>query len=106
MREPATAIDQLPGAEFVIVGLEDLAAGRHTAAASLVMIASERLRELGFSVPTPTAGGDCAELQLYRLLCADPGEEDPYRTYNAMVRRLDRFLRASSARTSNVLQAG
>ena len=91
-----TGIDQLPGAEFVVSGLEDLAAGRRTAAAWLLMIASQRLRDLGFPVPAPPPGHDCPELELYRLLCAEPSEEDPYRTYNAMVRRLDRFLRASS----------
>jgi len=41
----------LPGAEMVRPGLEDLAAGRETEAGLLVAVAAPRLRALGYTVP-------------------------------------------------------
>lgn len=83
----------LPGAELVGPGLADLAAGRSTVASLLVSIAGERLRELGFTVERPFAD---AELRLWELLAGDDPDAAHGRS-NALIRRLDSFLRAASA---------
>jgi hypothetical protein len=83
--------DSLPGHELVRAGLADLAAGRETAASLLVAMARPRLRELGFDVPA--GGGSQPSHRLYRLL-AD-SEQSPHSSYNALVRRVVSFVRAS-----------
>ena len=45
----------LPGAELIQQGLDDLAAGRESEAALLVLIGRPRLRELGFAIGDPPA---------------------------------------------------
>jgi hypothetical protein len=81
----------LPGADLVERGLSDLAAGRETTPALLVLVGAPRLRALGLSVPqveTPRP-----EHRLYRHLAA----EDPdtaHTRYNALLRRLVSFERA------------
>lgn len=81
----------LPGGELVHRGLEDLATGRESEAALLVLIGAPRLRGLGLSVPE--AGSSLPEHRLYDLLaCADP--DSAHSRYNALVRRLVRFERA------------
>lgn len=82
----------LPGAELVLPGLDDLAAGRESVAALLVSIGRPRLLSLGFDVP---AGIPDAEHRLYRRLA----EEDPASAHgrlNALVRRLVSFERAAA----------
>lgn len=84
--------DDLPGSEIVAPGLADLAAGRTSVAALVVSIGAPRLRQLGFEVMSPIDG---AEHTLYLLLAA----EDPdgaHSRYNALVRRLVSFERASA----------
>jgi hypothetical protein len=76
----------LPGGDLVMQGLKDLSAGTtDSIEALLVQIARPRLQAAGLSVP----GSACvdAELALYRRLSND-GTEDPYSTYNSLLRRL------------------
>ena len=86
-----TDFSSFPGGELVRKGLEDLAAGRESEAAFLVLIGAPRLRRLGFDVPETQA--TIPEHELYRLLASsDP--ESAHSRYNALVRRLVRFERA------------
>jgi hypothetical protein len=48
---PTADEQDLPGADLVSTGLADLSAGRESIEALLVAVASERLRELGRTVP-------------------------------------------------------
>lgn len=76
----------LPGGDLVMQGLRDLAAGTNDSVeALLVQIARPRLLAAGVDVPG--AARDDAELDLYRRL-SDDGTEDPYGTYNSLLRRL------------------
>ena len=89
----------LPGAEIVTKGLADIAAGADdTVDALLVWIAATRIRELGWPVPTPPPTEEAFELTLYRRLAAQPGCDDPYAAYNALLRRLVSFARAADHR--------
>jgi hypothetical protein len=84
-------VDRLPGADLVRQGLADLAAGRESEAALLVLIGSPRLRRLGFDVAEAAPG---AEHRLYaRLASAQP--DSAHSRYNALVRRLVSFERAA-----------
>ena len=76
----------LPGGDLVMQGLRDLAAGTSDSIeALLVQIARPRLQAAGISIPGPARVD--AELALYRRLSKD-GAEDPYATYNSLLRRL------------------
>lgn len=89
----------VPGLELVTAGLADLAGGRRTAAALLVMIGAPRLRRLGFAIPALTLA-DSAEHCLYDLLVKTHGN-DAHARYNALVRRLvscERSLEHARAR--------
>jgi len=81
----------LPGAELIARGLDDLANGRETAEALLVSIGAPRLRTVGLDVPDTV---DDPDLRLYRLLAAQHGNAAHGR-YNALVRRLVSFERAA-----------
>ena len=84
---------ELPGAELVERGLEDLAAGRETEAALLVEIAAPRLRSLGISVKARTDGhGQPPEHRLYALLSAQPGAHS---RYNALLARIASYARVA-----------
>lgn len=85
-------LPELPGAEVVEPGLQDLARGAETIEALLVSIAAPRLRNLGFIVASPVAD---AELKLYRLLSAQHGNA-AHGKYNALVRRMVSFQRAAA----------
>jgi hypothetical protein len=91
-------VSELPGADLVARGLADLARGLETEESLLVEIALSRLRELGHDVPRTASGVD-AELRLYERLCRS-GVPDPYSSYNALLRRLCRYLRGAEARAS------
>lgn len=81
----------LPGGELVRQGLEDLATGRESEEALLVLIGAPRLRRLGLYVPE--ANSSLPEHRLYDLLaCSDP--DSAHSRYNALIRRLVRFERA------------
>lgn len=80
----------LPGAELVLPGLADLAAGRETIEACLVSIGAWRIRQGGLTVTNPL---DDPEERLYVLLERMHGDATHER-YNALVRRLVSFERA------------
>jgi hypothetical protein len=81
----------LPGGELIQTGLEDLAAGRESEAALLVLIGAPRLRHHGLQIPNGKR--EFPEHQLYRLLArSDP--DSAHSRYNALIRRLVRFERA------------
>lgn len=89
----------VPGLDLVTAGLADLADGRRTALALLVMIGAPRLRRLGFAIPA-LALDDSAEHCLYDLLAKTHGR-DAHARYNALVRRLvscERSLELARAR--------
>jgi len=80
-----------PGGRLVRQGLEDLAAGRETEAALLVLVGAPRLIRLGISVPPGPAR---VEHRLYERLA----REDPraaHSRYNALIRALVSFERAA-----------
>ena len=82
----------LPGADLVRQGLEDLSAGAVTIPALLVSIGATRLRRLGAGVPRSTIS--TPEHRLYELLAS----ENPltaHSRYNAYIRRLVSFERAA-----------
>lgn len=81
-----------PRQEMIEKELADLAGGRETVESLLVEIGGPRLNGLGFSV-APSAG-DLPEHRLYKLLAAE-GEDSAHSRYNALIRRLVSFERAS-----------
>ena len=84
----------LPGEEMVRKGLTDLGSGKVTEEACLVSMASPRLRNCGLLAADASLVVD-AEMTLYRLL--GQRAEDPYSSYNNLVRRLVSFERALDA---------
>jgi hypothetical protein len=85
-------LQTLPGAELVLPGLRDIAAGRlDTVEALLVAIGSPRLRRLGFDLPD--AFPLLPEHALYHKLCELHGDTAHSR-YNGLGRRLVSFERA------------
>ena len=87
----------LPGAELVLPGLADLAAGRDTVEALLVEIAAPRLRRLGIDV-APRDDLE-PERRLYLRLHAEQ-PEGVHARYNALIRRLIGFSQALEGRVS------
>jgi hypothetical protein len=89
----------LPGAELIERGLRDLASGRETDAALLVLVGAPRLRRLGLTVPAPPSEwfadshGPSPEHRLYaRLASSNP--DSAHSRYNALIRMLVSFERA------------
>lgn len=83
----------LPGAELVSEGIEDLLAERESALAALVSMAAPRLRRAGVQVP-PEIPGEQPSHRLYELLArTDPATA--HRRYNALVGRIVSFARAA-----------
>ncbi|PYI90567.1 MAG: hypothetical protein DME97_16640 [Verrucomicrobia bacterium] len=89
----STTVSRFPGAELVLPGLEDLAAGRLTIAACLVSMARPTIEKSGLAEGfRPLRYVSVPEQTLYRLLRAEGG--DPYGRYNSLSRRLVSFERA------------
>ena len=87
-------IDDLPGADLVLEGIQDLRSGRDTAAAALVRMAAPRLRAVGLDVPQAEYGSGRPGHRLYELLAgADPATA--HGRYNALVERVVSFARAA-----------
>jgi hypothetical protein len=85
-------LEGLPGSDIVRQGLADLAAGRESEAALLVLVGAPRLRRLGVDVPG--AGVESPEHRLYESLAAvDP--DSAHSRYNALIRLLVSFERAA-----------
>lgn len=83
-------LSQLPGGELIQRGLADYADGRVTPESCLLAIGWSRLHRGGLELPTKSpARFPEPELQLYRLLCAEPG--DAYSRYNSLLRRFISF---------------
>lgn len=91
-------ITGLPGESLVRKGLADAQAGRLTAEACLVSIASPRLSRAGLLAGIQAELQPEPELSLYRLLRAQGG--DAYSKYNALVRELVSFENALDRRVS------
>ena len=87
-------LEELPGADLVLRGLEDLARTRSTPEAALVEVAGTRLRSLGLMVPEAPAARVDAELRLYERLGARHSDRDPYPVYCAWLEQLDSFVSA------------
>ncbi len=84
-------IEALPGGDLIREGLDDLAAGRESAAALLVAIGAPRLRRAG--LPIPSLRFDHPEHRLYELL-ARAHADSSHSRYNSLIRRLVSFERA------------
>ena len=85
--------DDLPGAELVLPGIEDLRHGVESVAALIVAIGRPRLSQLGFDLPPDSFHHP--EHRLYDLLAAEHGDAAHSR-YNALIRRLVSFERAAA----------
>jgi hypothetical protein len=85
-------LTDLPGAEFILPGLEDLEHGRsQTVGALLVAIAATRLSQAGLKIAREQLAKE-PELRLYDRLQEE--QADPYAYYNALLKRLDSFCNA------------
>jgi hypothetical protein len=85
-------LNELPGAELILPGLDDLRNGKtKTVGSLLVAIASTRLTNAGLDFPK-----DCLEpepeLTLYAHLQAERDDAYPY--YNALLSSLNSFCNA------------
>lgn len=81
LRKIAMNLGDLPGAELILFGLEDLHRGRSdTVGALLVAIASTRLTEAGLGFPRSHLALE-PELMLYRRLQGE--RDDAYHYHNA-----------------------
>ncbi len=82
-----------PGAELVLPGLQDAAAGRVTIASCLVSVARPLIESAGLTQGLPPLTYIAEpERALYRLLQAEGG--DAYGRYNSLLRRLVSFEQA------------
>ena len=86
----------LPGADLVAKGIDDLRRGERTVEALLVAVGAPRLRSVGLEIPAIPALSESPELALYAAVCA--GEAgDAHSRYNALIRRLVSFEHAMEA---------
>lgn len=89
----------LPGADLIEQGLRDLAAGRESEAALVVLIGAPKLQRLGLTVAAPPPEWSAAprdpspEHRLYHLL-ATAHADSAHSRYNALIRMLVSFERA------------
>jgi hypothetical protein len=90
-------LSNLPGAELILPGLEDLSNGQsQTIGALLVAIAATRLSQAGLDVAREHLAKE-PEFALYDRL--QDAQEDPYAYYNALLKRLDSFCSALESLT-------
>lgn len=97
MNRPLESLRDVPGAELVLPGMADLAAGRQTLEALLVEIAAPRLRRLGLDVPE--LSDQEPERRLYRWLDSER-PKGVHSRYNALIRRLISFAQALEGRVA------
>ena len=83
-----------PGGDLIRQGLEDLAQGRESEAAFLVLIGAPRLQRLRLKIPAGNATPP--EHKLYELL-AESDPDSAHSRYNALIRRLVSFERAAES---------
>lgn len=94
MNPIAEDFDTLPGGDFAREGLDDLAAGRASEYALLVLLARPRLIALGLLVPEPSQPiPGLVSHALYDYLIDRYGP-DAYSRYNSLLRRMASFVRA------------
>lgn len=86
------SLNELPGAELILPGLDDLHNGKtNTVWSLLVAIAATRLTEAGLDVPKEDLAPE-PELALYARLQDE--RDDAYLYYNALLNRLNSFCNA------------
>lgn len=86
------SLNELPGAELILAGLDDLCRGEtNTVASLLIAIAATRLTEAGLDIPTDHLAAE-PELTLYARLQEE--RDDVYLDYNALLNRLNSFCNA------------
>lgn len=87
-----TDLNELPGADLILPGLNDLHNGEaKTVGALLVAIASTRLTQAGLNVPKGHLAPE-PELTLYNHLQSERDDAYPY--YNALLNSLNSFCNA------------
>ena len=86
-------LQNLPGADLVLSGIEALQRGEITVEALLVAIGAPRLRAAGLDIPHAPGVPDHPEYALYEALGAIHPRETHAR-YNSLIRRLVSFERA------------
>ena len=86
----------LPGADLVAMGIDDLRRGEFTVEALLVAVGASRLRSVGLDIPDVPALPESPELALYAAVCAREAG-NAHSCYNALIRRLVSFERAMEA---------
>lgn len=85
-------LDELPGAELILPGLNDLRNGEaNTIGSLLIAIAATRLTEAGLNIPKGLLAPE-PELTLYARLQDE--RNDAYLYYNALLRSLNSFCNA------------
>jgi len=87
----------LPGADLVRAGLDEMDRAAPTECALLVLIASPRLRRLGFEIPERPEIPRPYEHRLYDLLEKQYGTA-AYSRYNSLLRRIVSFCHAVEQR--------
>lgn len=107
-------LNELPGSELILPGLEDLAQGKNnTIGALLIAIASIRLTQAGLDIPKVPLVAE-PELALYESLKSDGlrstyarwaesngHRNDPYSYYNALLNSLNSFCNALELKSSH-----
>lgn len=85
-------LNDLPGSELILPGLEDLERGRNNTIGSLLIaIASIRLSEAGLAIPNQPLALE-PEMALYSYLQNE--RDDAYSYYNALLSSLNSFCTA------------
>lgn len=92
MNAKSIADSQLPGADLVSKGLDDLFRQQVTVESLLVLIAGPNLRRLGIELPDTVPVAKPYEHALYTLL-EETHLADAHSQYNALIRRLVSFER-------------
>jgi hypothetical protein len=86
-------LNELPGSELILPGLEDLQQGRNNTIGSLLIaIASVRLTAAGLDIPNKPLMSE-PELALYAHL-QNERNSDAYSYYNALLNSLNSFCNA------------
>ena len=85
-------LNELPGSDLILLGLEDLYQGKNNTIGSLLIaIASMRLTAAGLDIPKATLVSE-PELALYAHLQNE--RDDAYAYYNALLNSLNSFCTA------------
>ncbi|MCY3840256.1 MAG: hypothetical protein OXH09_16675 [Gammaproteobacteria bacterium] len=92
------ASGELPGADLIGTGIEDLQRGEFTIEALVVAVGAPRLRAAGLSVPEAPGWPRVPEHALYDAI-GRSGIADSQSRYNSLIRRLVSFERALERRS-------